>query len=35
MIAANTNILVRYLTNDDPIQAKLALEILNNRKKFL
>ncbi len=28
MIAADTNILVRYLTNDDPIQAKRALEIL-------
>jgi predicted nucleic-acid-binding protein len=32
MIAADTNILVRYLTNDDPIQAKLALEILKKQE---
>jgi len=34
MIAADTNILVRYLTNDDPIQAKRALEILNKPEEI-
>lgn len=34
MIAADTNILVRYLTNDDPIQAKLALEILRKPEEI-
>ncbi len=34
MIAADTNILVRYLTNDDPIQAKLALEILSKPEEI-
>jgi len=34
MIAADTNILVRYLTNDDPTQAKLALEILNKPEEI-
>jgi predicted nucleic-acid-binding protein len=34
MIAADTNILVRYLTNDDPIQAKLALKILSKPEEI-
>jgi predicted nucleic-acid-binding protein len=34
MIAADTNILVRYLTNDDPTQAKLALEILSKPEEI-
>ena len=34
MIAADTNILIRYLTNDDPIQAKLALEILSKPEEI-
>lgn len=29
MIAVDTNILIRYLTNDDPQQARLAAELLN------
>jgi predicted nucleic-acid-binding protein len=28
MIAVDTNVLIRYLTNDDPIQARLAMQIL-------
>ena len=34
MIAVDTNILVRYLTNDDPVQAKLALEILSKPEEI-
>ncbi|MDM8564718.1 type II toxin-antitoxin system VapC family toxin [Candidatus Halobeggiatoa sp. HSG11] len=34
MIAVDTNILVRYLTNDDPIQAQLALKILSKPEKI-
>ena len=29
MIAVDTNILVRYLTNDDAEQAQLAIDLLN------
>lgn len=28
MIAVDTNVLVRYVTNDDPVQANRALELL-------
>ena len=34
MIAVDTNILVRYLTNDDSAQAKLALEILRKPEEI-
>lgn len=33
MIAVDTNILVRYVTNDDPRQAKLAMDLLGNNAK--
>ena len=35
MIAVDTNLLVRILTNDDPDQARRALEILNNDDIFI
>lgn len=28
MIASDTNILVRYITNDDPVQAAQAIELM-------
>jgi len=34
MIAVDTNILVRYLTNDDLNQARLALEILSKQEEI-
>ena len=34
MIAVDTNILVRYLTNDDPEQAKLAIDILKSPEQI-
>jgi len=34
MIAVDTNILVRYLTNDDTVQAKLALDILSKQEEI-
>ena len=35
MIAVDTNLLVRILTNDDPIQARRALKILKNDEIFI
>ena len=35
MIAVDTNLLVRILTNDDPVQARRALKILNNDDIFI
>ena len=35
MIAVDTNLLVRLLTNDDPIQAGLALKLLNTDDVFI
>ena len=35
MIAVDTNLLVRILTNDDPIQARRALKILNSDDIFI
>jgi len=35
MIAVDTNLLVRILTNDDPIQARRAVKILNNDDIFI
>ena len=35
MIAGDTNFLVRILTNDDPIQARRALEILRSDDIFI
>jgi len=35
MIAVDTNLLVRILTNDDPIQARRALEILKSDDIFI
>lgn len=32
MIAVDTNILVRYVTNDDPLQARRALNILGRKE---
>ncbi len=32
MISVDTNILVRYVTNDDPSQAKLALAVLARKE---
>ena len=34
MIAIDTNILVRYLTNDDPQQASLAVNLLNSKEQI-
>lgn len=34
MIAVDTNILIRYLTNDDPTQSALALKILSIEKEI-
>ena len=34
MIAVDTNILVRYVTNDDPRQAKRALALLGSKDKI-
>ena len=34
MISADTNILIHYLTNDDPKQAALALKILNKPEEI-
>ena len=34
MIAVDTNILVRILTNDDPIQARRAVKILKSDDIF-
>jgi predicted nucleic-acid-binding protein len=35
MIAVDTNLLVRILTNDDPIQARRAVKILNSGVIFI
>ena len=35
MIAVDTNLLVRILTNDDPIQARRAVKILKNDDIFI
>ncbi len=35
MIAVDTNLLVRILTNDDPIQARRTLKILNSDDIFI
>jgi predicted nucleic-acid-binding protein len=35
MIAVDTNLLVRILTNDDPIQARRAIKILNSDDIFI
>jgi len=35
MIAVDTNLLVRILTNDDPIQARRAVKILNSDDIFI
>jgi predicted nucleic-acid-binding protein len=35
MIAVDTNLLVRVLTNDDPIQARRALKILKSDDTFI
>ena len=35
MIAVDTNLLARILTNDDPVQARRALKILNNDDIFI
>jgi len=35
MIAVDTNLLVRILTNDDPIQARRAVKILKNDEIFI
>ena len=35
MIAVDTNLLMRILTNDDPIQARRALEILRSDDIFI
>ena len=35
MIAVDTNLLVRILTNDDPIQARRVLELLNTDDIFI
>jgi predicted nucleic-acid-binding protein len=35
MIAVDTNILVRLLTNDDPIQARRAVKILKSDNIFI
>ena len=35
MIAVDTNLLVRILTNDDPIQARRAVKILNGDDIFI
>jgi predicted nucleic-acid-binding protein len=35
MIAVDTNILVRLLTNDDPIQARRAVKILNSNDIYI
>ena len=35
MIAVDTNILVRILTNDDPIQARRAVKILKSDDIFI
>jgi predicted nucleic-acid-binding protein len=34
MIALDTNILARYLLNDDPVQAKAAASLLSKREKY-
>lgn len=35
MIAVDTNVLVRYVTNDDPVQARAAMEILGGDRAVL
>lgn len=35
MIAVDTNILVRLLTNDDPVQARKAMVILGSEEIFV
>ena len=35
MIGLDTNLLVRILTNDDPVQARRALKILNSDDTFI
>ena len=35
MIAIDTNILVRIVTNDDPVQAQRAADILQNHAIFI
>lgn len=34
MIAVDTNVLVRYVINDDPAQARLAMRVLAFDAKF-
>jgi len=34
MIAVDTNILVRYLTNDDPQQARISANLLNSKEQI-
>jgi predicted nucleic-acid-binding protein len=35
MIAADTNVLVRYVTNDDPVQARKAADLLAGQETVL
>lgn len=35
MIAIDTNVLLRYLLQDDPVQSQKATKILNSRQKIL
>jgi len=35
MIAVDTNVLVRYLTNDDPVQSQTAMRILGSGEQVL
>lgn len=35
MIAIDTNILLRYLLNDDPVQSEKATKIISGREKIL
>jgi predicted nucleic-acid-binding protein len=35
MIAADTNVLVRYVTNDDPVQARKAADLLAGQETIL
>lgn len=35
MIAVDTNLLIRLLTNDDPLEAKRALRVMENDDIFI
>jgi len=35
MIAADTNVLVRYVTNDDPVRARKAADLLAGQATIL